>query len=142
VSAPRRGLLPAQSTIRLKKRLLETSGDLQGRRVGPPKRRQTGSSHFLIQFPAPATPAKIAELRSRGVRVTSFVPDSALVVAAGDEISWDDLGLKYVGRLDELDKLSAGLSSGQARRTWWWVSPRRKHGRRTRAGAGAQSAGE
>ena len=76
--------------------------------------RHAGSSHFLIQFKAPATPAQIDELRNRGVRVTSFVPDSALVVAADDETSWEELGLKYVGRLDELDKLSPELSSDQA----------------------------
>ena len=79
------GILPGQSPVRLKRRLLETSDDLQAHRTGPLKRRRSGSSHFLIQFKAPATTDQIAELRSRGVRVTSFVPDSALVVAADDE---------------------------------------------------------
>src|SRR5437867_1713769 len=106
------GVLAADPTIRLKKRLLQTVDDLQAHRVGSLKRRHPGSSHYLIQFSAPPSRAQIDELRHRGVRITSYVPDSALVVAGGDETSWDDLGLRYVGRLDELDKLSPELAPG------------------------------
>jgi hypothetical protein len=43
----------------------------------------------------------------------SYVPDAALVVSAGDDVSWDDLDLRFVGRLDALDKLSPMLSPDQ-----------------------------
>jgi hypothetical protein len=108
------GLAPAEPAIRLKKRMLQARPDLEAYRVGPLKRRHGGSSHFLIQFQAPATNAQIDELRGRGVRITSFVPDTALVVAADDETAWDGLGLNYVGRLDELDKLSAELAPDES----------------------------
>ena len=108
------GTLPADPIIRLKRRSLQTSGDLQAHRIGPLKRRHANSSHYLIQFSAPPSRVEINELRRRGVIVTSYVPDAALVVAAADETSWDDLGITYVGRLDELDKLSAELSSEEA----------------------------
>ena len=105
------GALAAQPVIRLKRRSLEARADMQAHRVGPLKRRHSGSSHFLIQFSTAPSRVQIDELRRRGVRVTSYVPDTALVVAATDGTSFDDLGVTYVGRLDELDKLSAEISN-------------------------------
>src|SRR5215472_9850557 len=104
------GILPAGETIRLKRRLLDAPHDLEAHRVGPLKRRHPGSSHYLIQFSAPPTPARIQELKLRGAVIMSYVPDAALVVAAADDVSWDNLDLRFVGRLDALDKLSPILS--------------------------------
>src|SRR4030095_9036399 len=68
-----------------------------------------GSSHFLLEFSARPSHQQIRELRSRGFRITSFVAATSLVVAGPDEASWDGLGLNYIGRLDELDKVSEEL---------------------------------
>jgi hypothetical protein len=102
--------LPADQTIRLKRRLLHTPHDTQAHRVGPLKRRHPGSSHYLIQFSTPPTPTQIQELKRRGAVIMSYVPDAALVVSATDDVSWDDLDLQFVGRLDAMDKLSPMLS--------------------------------
>ena len=107
------GILPADQTIRLKRRLLETPHNLQAHRVGPLKRRYAGSSHYLIQFSTPPTPTQIQELKRRGAVIMSYVPDAALVVSAADDTSWDSLDLQFVGRLDALDKLSPMLSPDQ-----------------------------
>src|SRR5258706_2238417 len=107
------GISSAQQTIHLKKRLLRTPDNLEAYRVGPLVRRNVGRSHYLIQFSARPTPAQVQELRNRGARVTSYVPDAGLVVSSPDDSSWDGLDLKYVGRLDELDKLSSHLSERQ-----------------------------
>src|SRR5258708_35731206 len=101
----------AQQVVNLKKRLLQTPDDRQAYKVGPLLRRRAGSSHYLVQFSAPPSPEQLQNLRRRGARITSYVPDAALVVSASDDASWDGLDLKYVGRLDELDKLSPQLSA-------------------------------
>src|ERR1700736_4828264 len=90
------GVLPADQTIRLKKRLLQAPDDLQAHRVGSLKRRRPGNSHFLIQFSTPPSDAQIQERKRRGGAIMSYVPDAALVVSAGDDISWDDLDLRFV----------------------------------------------
>src|SRR6185436_978983 len=107
------GICSAQQAINLKKRLLQTSDNLQAYRGARLLRRSSGSSHYLIQFNTPPSSAQVQELRRRGARITSYVPDSGLVVSGPDDSSWEDLGLKYVGRLDELDKLSPHVSERQ-----------------------------
>src|SRR5882724_796093 len=104
------GISSAQPVVNLKKRMLLAPDDLQAYRVGPLLRRHLGRSHYLIQYPAPPSPQQIQDLRSRGATITSYVPDAALVVSFSDDSSWDGLGLKFVGRLDELDKLSPQLA--------------------------------
>lgn len=106
-------VLPADQIIRLKRRLAQAPNDLQAHRMGPLRRRQPGSSHFLIQFSSPPSTAQIQELKSRGAVIMSYVPDAALVVSAADEISWDDLDIRFAGRLDVMDKLSPMLSLDQ-----------------------------
>src|SRR5437764_421082 len=93
-------LLPAASEVRLKRRTLQTTDDLQAHRLGPLKRRHLGSSHYLLQFSEHPTAAQLEALRTRGIRVMSYNPDAAVVVAAADETAWEGLGLKYAGRLD------------------------------------------
>src|SRR6266542_4410755 len=93
------GVSSAQQTINLKKRMLQTPDNLEAYRVGPLLRRHAGRSHFLIQFENSPSPAQIAELKIRGARITSYVPDHGLVISGADDSSWTGLGLKYVGRL-------------------------------------------
>src|ERR1700676_5204885 len=107
------GVLPADQIIRLKTRLLQSPDDLQAHRGGPLKRRHVGRSHFLIQFSSPPSDAQIQALQERGGVIMSYVAEAALVVAAGDDVSWDNLDVKYVGRLEALDKLSPMLSPDQ-----------------------------
>jgi hypothetical protein len=107
------GVLPADQIIRLKKRLLQAPNDLHAHQVGSLKRRHPGRSHLLIQFSTPPSDAQIQELKARGASIMSYVPDAALVVSASDDISWDNLDLRFVGRLDVLDKLSSLLSPDQ-----------------------------
>ena len=107
------GVLPAGQIIGLKTRVFEAPADLQAHRVGSLKRRRTGRSHFLIQFSNPPSDAQIQELKRRGAAIMSYVPDAALVVSAQDEVSWDNLDLRFVGRLEALDKLSPALSPDQ-----------------------------
>ena len=102
-------VLCADPVIRLKKRQLHATADMDAYRASPLKRRHLGNSHYLIEFAAKPLPEQIQKLHSRGFRITSVVPDSALVVAGPDDASWDGLGLNYIGRLDELDKLSPQL---------------------------------
>ena len=96
----------AQQAVNLKKRLLQTPHDPQAYKLGPLQRRHAGSSHYLIQFSAPPSPGQIQNLRSRGARITSYVPEAALMVSAADDASWDGLDVQFVGRLDELDNRS------------------------------------
>src|SRR5437879_9177763 len=104
------GVSFAQQAVKLKNRILLAPGALQAYRVGPLLRRPSGRSHYLIQFSAPPSPQQIQDLRSRGATINSYVPDAALVVNTADDSTWDGLGLKFVGRLDELDKLSPQLA--------------------------------
>src|SRR5213594_2618293 len=107
------GISSAQRPIQLKKRLFQVPNDLGAHRAGPVMRRHSGSSHYLIQFSAPPSPEQIRQLLARGAIITSHVPDAALVVAGADDLSWDGLDLTFVGRLDELDKLSTELAAEQ-----------------------------
>src|SRR5712691_1494792 len=104
------GISSAQQTVNLKKRLFQAPGNLEAYRVSPLLRRNSASSHFLIQFSAPPSSDQVQELRRRGARITSYVPDAAFMVSSPDHSSWDGLGLEYVGRMDALDKLSPQLS--------------------------------
>src|SRR5439155_22932591 len=107
------GISSAQQTVNLKKRLFQASGNLDAYRVSPLLRRNSASSHFLIQFSAPPSSDQVQELRRRGARITSYIPDGGLMVSSPDDSSWEGLGLEYVGRLDALDKLSPQLSERQ-----------------------------
>jgi hypothetical protein len=104
------GISSAQQTVNLKKRLFQAPGNLEAHRGSPLLRRNSASSHFLIQFSAPPSSDQVQELRRRGARITSYVPDTGLMVSSPDNTSWDGLGLEYVGRMDALDKLSPQLS--------------------------------
>ena len=79
------GTCSAQQTINLKKKLLRTPENLEAYRVGPLLRRNSSASHYLIQFSAPPSPAQVQELRRRGARITSYVPDAGLMVSSPDE---------------------------------------------------------
>src|SRR5882672_1540416 len=103
------GISSAQQNVNLNKRLFQAPGNLEAYRVSPLLRRNSSSSHFLIQFSAPPSSDQVQELRRRGARITSYVPGSAFMVSSPDNTSWDNLGLEYVGRMDALDKVSPRL---------------------------------
>jgi hypothetical protein len=87
--------------------------DLDAYRVGPLKRRHPGKSHYLVQFSSSPSGEQVEALRRRGATIVNYVPDAALVVAAEDDMSWDGLELRYVSRLDTLDKVSENLPADQ-----------------------------
>ncbi|MEO7650362.1 MAG: matrixin family metalloprotease [Bryobacteraceae bacterium] len=101
----------AAGEIRLKTRVLTTPADLTAHQVGPLKRRLAGRSHYLIQFSARPTPAALAELERRGVIVTSTTGQMAYMVSGEDGTGWDGLGLRWVGRLRDVDKVSPALNA-------------------------------
>ena len=96
----------AAETIHLKTRDLEPDADRQAYLSRPLKRRAAGSSHYLIQFDAPLSAKRFAELRERGITVTGYLPNSAVVVAAPDDFSLEGLPVRWVGRLEDRDKIS------------------------------------
>ena len=71
-------------------------------------------SHFLVQFDGMPRNEQIWELQRRGVRFLSYVPDYGYVVAAGNDVSFEGLGLAGAGRLALKDKLSPLLTQAQA----------------------------
>src|SRR5262245_51309117 len=97
--------------IRLKTRVLTTTTDLTAHQIGPLKRRLEVRSHYLIQFEAQPTAAALAELDRRGVVVTSTTGDLAFMVSGEDGTGWDGLGLRWVGRLRDVDKVSPSLNA-------------------------------
>lgn len=112
--------LPAQ-TIHLKTRDLQTIQDLQNYAVGPLKRRSADRSHYLLQFQGGIRPDDIRTLQERGAVVTSYVPDSALMASAGDDLSLAGLDLKWSGRLQPEDKISPLLGDLTWRQALRWT---------------------
>lgn len=93
-------------TIHLKTRDLEPEPDRYAYLSQPLKRRVAGSSHYVLQFTGPVTAERFGELRKRGITVTSYLPNSAVVIAAPDDFSVDGLPVRWVGRLEWPDKIS------------------------------------
>lgn len=100
----------AAERIHLKTKTLETREDLEDYRVGPLKRRRPGRSHYLLQFEGKPGLDQIGELERRGATVTSRIPGSAVMVSAGDDLAFDDLGLRWAGRLRDEDKVSPSIA--------------------------------
>ena len=46
------------------------------------------------------------------MRVTGWLPKSAVMVAASDDPSFDGLPVRWVGRLEDRDKISSMLAAG------------------------------
>ena len=102
----------AAQTIRLKTRDLEPLPDIRGYLGHPLKRRAPGRSHYLVQFEGQIRPENLQALRARGMRVTGWLPKSAVMVAASDDQSFHSLADRWVGRLEDRDKISPLLAAG------------------------------
>jgi hypothetical protein len=100
------GAWSAETTIQLKAREIKTSEDAYAYLSTFPKRRAAGTSHYLIQFRDFPAAETVEKLERRGARITSHVPRSGLMVAAPDGLDFSGLGLRWVGRLQEEDKIS------------------------------------
>lgn len=79
-------------------------------------RRDPHRSHQVVQFAHPPGPADVAELRQRGATVLQYVPDNGLLIAAGDNVRLDGMGLLWSGALSAGDKLSPLLATPAALR--------------------------
>ncbi len=99
------GTLVAE-TIHLKTRDLDPTPDRTAYQAMPLKRRMPGTSHYLIQFEKPVSAETFHLLRARGIVVTGYVPRAALMVAAPDDSSLEGLPVRWVGRLEQRDKIS------------------------------------
>jgi hypothetical protein len=95
----------ADGVIRLKTRDFEPPH--RSREI-PPAR------HLILRFDSRPDARLLEELGHRRIQVLSFVPDSALMVAAGDEPDLDDLGVTWAGPLDPADKISPALASDRS----------------------------
>jgi hypothetical protein len=89
--------LCAGQPIRLKTRVLYPDG-----------RRVTARSggHVVLQFASRPGPELVAELGRRGIRVLSYLPDSALMVSAASSPNVQGLGVVWSGPLEPADKVS------------------------------------
>ncbi|MGI8742273.1 MAG: matrixin family metalloprotease [Bryobacteraceae bacterium] len=76
-------------------------------------RRNLGRRHWIVQFPSAPNPGQLAELRRRGVRILSYVPDFGLSVSAADDTDFAGLDLHWIGGVAKEDKFSSLLDSLQ-----------------------------
>src|SRR5579872_5058131 len=98
----------AVSVIRIKTK--QTATDYQGASV-PQNTLNPGHSHWLVQFKNAPSLSQLSELRRRGARVLSYVPDHALSIVAGDDTSWDGLKAYWIGQLHPQEEISPTLAA-------------------------------
>lgn len=60
----------------------------------------------MVQFSTPVSAEMLEQLRARGVTLTGFLPRSTVMVAAPDDFSLQGLPVRWVGRLEQRDKIS------------------------------------
>ncbi|MBS1856271.1 MAG: matrixin family metalloprotease [Acidobacteria bacterium] len=73
------------------------------------------AGHVIVQFPGYPDAAVREDLVRRGLRVLEYVPDNALMVAAGPRADLSGLNVAWAGALEAEDKISpllAGQVSG------------------------------
>ena len=96
-----------QAIPRLNLRKLSAERTSEIRELRPPlKRRNLLRSHLLIQFDEAPGAERLRELRARGIRTLSYVPDFGFEASIPDGASLEELGLRWYGRLDAAEKLS------------------------------------
>lgn len=95
--------LPA-GDIRLKTRTLDPRAPAAP--LSAIKRRVPGRSHYVLRFRTPLTASAREALAARGIRVTSYLSDTAVAVAARDEAAFAGLNLAATQRLAAADKIS------------------------------------
>ncbi len=99
------------ATIHLKTGNLETVAGQDDHSTRSLKRRTPGKSHYLLQFSMPIGREQLDRLAERGAVVTSSIPDATVMVAAGDDLSTDGMGIQWSGHLRAADKVSLELDS-------------------------------
>jgi hypothetical protein len=92
--------------IRLKTRDFTPPPDRSRYSGVPLLRRNAQTSHFLVQFNIPVRADMFTRLRARGLSVTAYIPQSALMIAAPDDFSLEGLPVRWIGRLEDRDKIS------------------------------------
>jgi Matrixin len=100
------GALAGQPPLYLKSRQVRPTETQPAAQI---HRRNPGQVHWIVQFPTAPAPAQLDQLRSRGARILSYVPDFGLSVAAADDTDFADLGLQWIGKLEAQDKTSPML---------------------------------
>jgi hypothetical protein len=101
----------AAETIHLKTRDLHPPNDPREYLATPLLRRQWGRSHYLIQFQDGATAKNLLAVRERGALITGYLPNSTVMVSAGDDLTLDGLDVRWAGRLAASDKISPALQT-------------------------------
>jgi hypothetical protein len=99
------GTLAAQ-VIHLKTRDFDPAADRTAYLASPLKRRTPGTSHYLVQFDGPVSAEIFHGLVLRGIAVTGLVPPATVMIAAPDDFSLAGLPVRWVGRLEQRDKIS------------------------------------
>ena len=99
------GSLAAES-IHLKTRELQPFGGPRDYVSSALKRRTPGRSHYVIQFDKPVSAEQFDQLRRRGITVTGYLQDSAVVASAQDDFELAGMGVRWAGRLEHRDKIS------------------------------------
>ena len=94
-----------QTTLHLKS--LSPERTAETRAVNSPKRRALIRSHLLIQYADAPTVDQLGQLRERDIAVLGYIPDFGLAISSDDGTPIADLGLKWYGRLEAVEKLSA-----------------------------------
>lgn len=104
----------AAETIHLKTRDFQPPADRTEYLARPVLRRTAGTSHYLVQFQTPVSAGLVQRLRTRGMIVTSYVGRSTLMVSAPDDFSLDGFPVRWIGRLEQRDKISPRISEQAA----------------------------
>jgi hypothetical protein len=111
LALPLPGLL-AQSPLRLKTRLIETSQMRTSAVTEVASPVLFGRGHLLLQFDGPPTPDVIAELKSRGVTVLGDVPENGLLVSLDQRVNVRGLHVRFGAPIQANDKISPLIDSG------------------------------
>jgi len=85
------------------------------RPVVPARTRTPARAHWIVQFPTSPTREQLRELAVRGVKVLSYVPDSALAISGPAGSSFEGLGVQWSGRLQPEEKISPLLEQRRVR---------------------------
>ena len=103
------GLANAQPALRLKGWHPDSL-----RRLGDPGAahlsRTPGRSHWLVKFADNPSQDQVVALLNRGIKVLSYVPESALLISAWDDVRFEGLGIQWFGQLEPGEKLSPALA--------------------------------
>src|SRR5258708_5189128 len=103
-------LASAQTVLHTKTRDIETDPARTVAEVSSPNGIARG--HIVLQFRQPPTPATLAPLKRRGIRVLGDVPDNGLLVSLDRPARIRRLGAHYAEPIHPYDKISPLTNSG------------------------------